>query len=68
MLRREVGGTCFNAHNAFAVRLPVAALFVDCAFGAPAVERLHALGFHDVHEISFGGPPSFTFRRRAAMG
>jgi hypothetical protein len=34
----------------------VAALFVDSAFGAPVVERLHALGFHNVHEISFRGP------------
>jgi hypothetical protein len=29
---------------------------VDSAFGAPVVERLHALGFRNVHEISFGGP------------
>jgi hypothetical protein len=34
--------------------IPVAALFVDSAFGAPVVERLHALGFRNVHEISFG--------------
>jgi hypothetical protein len=44
VLRRGVGGT------------PVAALFVDSAFGAPVVERLRALGFRNVHEISFGGP------------
>ena len=34
----------------------VAAMFVDSAFGAPIVERLRSLGFHQVHEISFGGP------------
>lgn len=33
----------------------VSAMFVDSAFGAPIVERLHTLGFHNVHEISFGG-------------
>jgi hypothetical protein len=35
---------------------PVAAMFVDSAFGAPVVERLHALGYQNVHEISFGSP------------
>jgi len=35
---------------------PVAAMFVDSAFGAPIVERLHSLGFNNVHEISFGAP------------
>jgi hypothetical protein len=35
---------------------PVAAMFVDSAFGAAIVERLHVLGFENVHEISFGGP------------
>ena len=35
---------------------PVAAMFVDSAFGAPIVERLHSLGFKNVHEISFGAP------------
>lgn len=34
----------------------VAAMFVDSAFGAPIVERLHVLGYNNVHEISFGGP------------
>jgi hypothetical protein len=68
ILKHGVRGTRFNAHNAFAVRSPVEALFVDSAFGAPVVERLHALGFRNVHEISFGGPPSFTVHRRAAMG
>lgn len=33
----------------------VAAMFVDSAFGAPIVERLHVLGYNNVHEISFGG-------------
>ena len=33
----------------------LAALFVDAAFGAAIVTRLHALGFTNVHEINFGG-------------
>ncbi|HEY2605555.1 MAG TPA: terminase, partial [Paraburkholderia sp.] len=32
----------------------VAALFVDSAFGAPIVERLHLLGFDNVIEVNFG--------------
>jgi hypothetical protein len=32
----------------------VAAMFVDSAFGAPIVERLHTLGYDNVHEINFG--------------
>ncbi len=32
------------------------AMFIDSAFGSPIVERLHVLGFHQVHEIRFGGP------------
>ncbi len=31
-------------------------MFVDSAFGSPIVERLHTLGFRNVHEVSFGGP------------
>jgi phage terminase large subunit len=34
----------------------VAALFVDSAFGAPIVERLHTLGFSQAIEVNFGGP------------
>jgi hypothetical protein len=33
----------------------VSAMFVDSAFGAPIVERLHMLGFDQVQEITFGG-------------
>jgi hypothetical protein len=33
----------------------IAALFVDSAFGAAIVERLHVLGFDNVHEVNFGG-------------
>lgn len=33
----------------------IAAMFVDSAFGSPIVERLHVLGFSQVHEINFGG-------------
>ena len=32
----------------------VSMLFVDSAFGAPIVERLHVLGFENVAEINFG--------------
>jgi hypothetical protein len=33
----------------------LAALFVDAAFGAAIVTRLHALGHTNVHEVNFGG-------------
>jgi hypothetical protein len=33
----------------------IAAMFVDSAFGAPIVERLHVLGFQKVFEVNFGG-------------
>lgn len=33
----------------------IAAMFIDSAFGSPIVERLHVLGFQNVHEIRFGG-------------
>ena len=33
----------------------IAAMFVDSAFGSPIVERLHVLGFNQVHEVNFGG-------------
>lgn len=36
-------------------RYPIAAMFVDSAFGSPIVERLHTLGYEQVQEINFGG-------------
>lgn len=33
----------------------IAAMFVDSAFGSPIVERLHTLGYLNVHEVNFGG-------------
>ena len=33
----------------------VTMMFVDSAFGAPIVERLHVLGFKNVVEVNFGG-------------
>lgn len=33
----------------------IAAMFIDSAFGSPIVERLHVLGYTNVHEIRFGG-------------
>jgi hypothetical protein len=44
----EVGG----------IRRKVSGMFVDSAFGAAVVERLHSLGHHQVEEINFGGPSS----------
>jgi len=47
----------------------VTAMFVDSAFGAPIVERLHTLGFRNVHEVNFGGesPDSHQANMRAYM-
>jgi len=47
----------------------LAALFVDAAFGAAIVSRLHALKFTNVHEINFGGesPDPHDYNRRANM-
>lgn len=47
----------------------LAALFVDAAFGAAIVVRLHGLGFTNVHEINFGGasPDSHQLNMRAYM-
>jgi hypothetical protein len=36
--------------------LKVAVMFIDSAYGAPYVERLHALGFSNVVEVNFGSP------------
>lgn len=47
----------------------VAAMFVDSAFGAAIVERLHTLGFDNVHEVNFGGdsPDPHQLNWRAYM-
>jgi hypothetical protein len=47
----------------------LAALFVDAAFGAPIVARLHALGFTNVYEVNFGGtsPDAHQENMRAYM-
>lgn len=47
----------------------VSALFVDSAFGSPIVERLHVLGFNNVHEVRFGGesPDFHQLNMRAYM-
>lgn len=45
----------------------VTVMFVDSAFGAPIVERLHTLGFDNVVEVSFGGPsPDFHYANHRA--
>jgi hypothetical protein len=47
----------------------VAAMFIDSAFGSPIVERLHVLGFDQVHEVSFGSasPDGHQANKRAYM-
>ena len=47
----------------------VAAMFVDSAYGAPYVERLHLLGFSNVIEINFGAasPDRHQANMRAYM-
>ena len=47
----------------------LAALFVDSAFGAAIVSRLHALNYTNVYEINFGGesPDPHDYNRRANM-
>jgi hypothetical protein len=47
----------------------ISAMFVDSAFGSPIVERLHTLGFMNVHEVSFGGasPDLHQLNMRAYM-
>ncbi len=49
--------------------LPVAAMFVDSAFGSPIVERLHTMGFRNAHEVNFGGnaPDPHCLNYRAFM-
>jgi len=48
----------------------VAMMFVDSAFGAPIVERLHTLGFNNVVEVNFGSvktPDTHFANMRAFM-
>lgn len=47
----------------------LAAMFVDCAFGAVIVARLQALGFKNVYEVNFGGasPDLHCLNMRAYM-
>lgn len=47
----------------------LAAMFVDAAYGAAIVVRLHALGFTNVYEINFGGssPDAHQLNMRAYM-
>lgn len=47
----------------------IAAMFVDAAFGAPIVERLQVMGFHQVFEVSFGAqsPNAHQANKRAFM-
>ena len=48
---------------------PIAAMFVDTAFGAAVVERLRMLGFKQVHEVNFGAesPDPMCANLRACM-
>lgn len=48
-------------------RRPVAAMFIDSAFGAAICERLWALGYKQVVEVSFGGEsPDLHFANQRA--
>ena len=48
---------------------PIAAMFVDTAFGAAVVERLRMLGYKQVQEVNFGGesPDPTCANMRACM-
>jgi hypothetical protein len=48
---------------------PVAAMFVDSAFGAAIVERLSSMGYRNAHEVNFGGnsPDGHCANYRAFM-
>lgn len=49
---------------------PLVGMFIDSAFGAPYVERLHAMGYRSiVHEVRFGGesPDRHFLNMRAWM-
>lgn len=48
---------------------PIAAMFIDSAFGSPVVERLQVLGYQQVHEVNFGGasPDRHQARMRPYM-
>lgn len=47
----------------------LAALFIDSAFGAAIAVRLRSMGFHNVHEVNFGGasPDIHQLNMRAYM-
>src|SRR5206468_1137123 len=49
--------------------MPITAMFIDSAFGAPIAVRLKQMGFTNVHEVNFGGPSSDAYAEnaRAAM-
>lgn len=48
---------------------PIAAMFIDAAFGAPVAERLRVLGYSNVQEVNFGGqaPDPHQANMRAYM-
>lgn len=62
-------GTCSELLKDQRPERKLAAMFIDSAFGSPIVERLHTLGFRNVHEVSFGGesPDPHQANMRAYM-
>ena len=51
------------------MRIPIARMFIDSAFGGPLVERLQNMGYGNVTEVRFGGksPDSHCANQRAYM-
>jgi hypothetical protein len=49
--------------------VPVAAMFIDSAFGSPIVERLSTMGYKNAFEVNFGGhaPDPHCLNYRAYM-
>jgi len=52
--RQQMIAKCAEVMSEQSPQKRVAAMFVDSAFGAPIVERLHVLGFNNVIEVNFG--------------
>jgi hypothetical protein len=53
--RGHIVSTLAEALNSLHEGQPIAAMFIDMAFGAAVVERLRAMGHLNVFEVNFGG-------------
>lgn len=68
--RQQMVATCSTLLSEKDPTKRLAMMFVDSAFGAPIVERLHTLGFDNVVEVNFGSvktPDSHFHNMRAFM-